>query len=308
MHPIFPKVDDNTRKDFHLSVAKRFEQFHNNILLTQTQLDNGSDRRKSVIKALNAHYWNSTSETEHSKFVGSRGKFTSIGPPRDVDVLFWLPPSVYDRFQARTGNIQSQLLQEVKTVLQKKFYSTAVKGDGPVVKIPFTTFNVELIPAFKLDTGNYWVCFTNDGGSYKTAAYDAEKDAISQSNDSCGGKTRELVRMMKKWQEHCSVPIKSFWIELVAIEFLQTWEHRDKGKVYYDYMVRDFLLFLKNKRFGNVYAPGTYESMYLGDAWYSRADTAHQRAIKACSYETSDVGAAGDEWRKIFGNNMPRIP
>lgn len=291
-----------------MSVANRFEVFHGNIRLTETQRQNGADRRRSVVGALNRHYRGITSETENSMFVGSRGKYTSIRPPRDVDVLYDLPYEVYERFEGRLGNKQSQLLQEVKTVLQNAFLTTtSIKGDGPVVKVPFYTFDVELIPAFKLRDGGYWVCFTNDGGSYKRADYLAEHAAIQGSNNDTNGQTRELIRMMKKWQEHCSVPIKSFLIELIAIEFLSTWEHKGKSRIYHDYMVRDFLSYLKDKRNSFVLVPGTVEIMLLGDAWYSKAVTAHDRSVKACSLEVTDTGAAGDEWRKIFGYDMPRL-
>ena len=252
-----------------MSVLMRFSTFHKNILLTHTQLDKGEGRRKSVVKALNLHYRGSFSETDNSLFIGSRAKHTSIRPTRDeeqnsaswlslakhtrtrltrdVDVLYVMPFEVYARVQSRTGNKQSQLMQEVRGVLQTTFQSADIKGEGPVIKVPFTTFNVELIPAFKLDSGSYWVCFTSDGGFYMTADYDAELDEIKISNDATGGKTCALIRMMKKWQEHCHVPMKSFWIELLVIEFLQTWEYRDKGWMYYDWMVRDFFSYLKEK-------------------------------------------------------------
>ena len=293
-----------------MGVAERFQKFHNNILLTDKQLQDGSDRRQSVVRVLNKHYLGTSSGTDNSLFVGSRGKFTSIGPPRDVDVLYAMPYSVYERFQGRAGNKQSALLQEVKNILQAAYATTSyIKGDGPVVQVPFTSFTVELIPAFKLDSGRYWVCSTKGGGSYETADYIAENNAVKESNDDTKGQTRELVRMMKKWQEYCSVPIKSFWIELVAIEFLRGWEHKGKTRLYHDFMVRDFLAHLKGKRFGFLIAPGTGELMSLGDAWYTKAESAHGRAVKACLLEGSNAGAAGDEWQKIFGAaNMPRIP
>ncbi len=291
-----------------MGVKERFTTFHNNILLTQKQLDDGAARRESVVRALNSHYRGTNSGTNNSMFVGSRGKFTSIRPPRDVDVLYRLPDHVYDRFQQRAGNKQSQLLQEVKNVLQQAFATTSyIKGDGPVVKVPFSTFNVELIPAFKFDDGKYRVCFTSDGGSYQTADYLAEHDKVKTSNDASNGQTRELVRMMKKWQEYCAVPMKSFWIELLAVEFLENWQHKGQNRLYHDFMVRDFLAHLKNKKSSFVLAPGTFEILWLGDAWYSKADSAHGRAVKACNHENADPGAAGDEWRKIFGSDMPRI-
>ena len=178
-----------------MSVSKRFSTFLANIKLTQAQYDAGSARRESVVDVLNSHYWDSNSKTANSKFVGSWGKFTQIRPPRDVDVLFKLPYSVYNRFQNRTGNRQSQLLQEIKGVLATSFPSTAVKGDGPVVKVPFSSYNVELIPAFLLDNDQYYVCMTDNGGYYKTADYDAESETIRDSNQQSNDNTRHLIRM-----------------------------------------------------------------------------------------------------------------
>lgn len=289
-----------------MTVSNRFNTFLNNITLTDTQKAAGAARRGAVVKALNAFYWNSSSETDNSIYIGSWGKLTRIRPPRDVDVLFKLPKSVYDRFQLRSGNKQSQLLQEVKGVLLAKFPNTDIRGDGPVVKIPFSEYNVELAPAFTLQNGRYWVCSTSNGGEYKEADHSAELDLIKRSAEKTNGNTRQLIRMMKRWQGYCGVPIKSFWIELIACEFLEKYEHKDKSSTYYDYMVRDFLKYLEGKRNSNLYAPGTYEQMYIGEAWFSKAQTARLRADKACNLEGTDPAAAGDEWQKIFGTDIPK--
>ena len=107
-------------------------------------------------------------------------------------MLFRLPNSVYERFELRQGNKQSQILQEVKSVLQRAYTTTAIRGDGPVVVVPFTAFNVEVIPAFELTGGQHWVCMTDSGGRYKKAAYSAESDAISVSDRASSGNTRDL--------------------------------------------------------------------------------------------------------------------
>ena len=288
-----------------MGVTKRFSDFLSNITLTDDQLKAGRERRESVIQALNENYYGSKSKTDQSKFIGSWGKFTRVRPPRDVDVLFELPKAAYDRFQQRNGNKQSQLLQEVRSVLGKTFYSTTIKGDGPVVMVDFSTYNVEIVPAFLLTSGQYWICMTDDGGRYKTADYDAEISNIAASNDKTSN-TRDLVRMAKAWQSYCSVPLKSFHLELVAVDFLNQWEHAGKGKEYYDWMMRDFFGYLANRKNSHVYAPGTYEAMYLGESWVSRAETARDRATKACGFETTDALSAGDEWQKIFGTDVPR--
>jgi hypothetical protein len=169
------------------------------------------------------------------------------------------------------------------------------------VVVPFTSFAVELLPAFRLTNGQYWIPVTSDGGKYVTTDPHAELQHIKASNDKTNNNTRDLIRMMKCWQAECGVPLKSFWIELLVVSCLLQWQHAGQSKLYYDWIVRDFLSYLVNQAYGSVYAPGTGERMYLGDAWKSRAVSARDRAIKACEYESQNAFLARPEWQKIFG-------
>jgi hypothetical protein len=238
--------------------------------------------------------------------AGSWGKSTAIRPPRDIDVIFVLPPSVYDRFKQRSGNIQSQILQEVKTVLAATYSTTTIRGDGQVVVVPFASFAVELVPAFLLKNKQYSICDTHDGGKFKTIDADAEIENIKQADSDTKGNARNLIRMLKCWQGYCSVPLKSFCLELLAADFLATWQYRQNSSTYYDWMIRDFLQYLLGKKWSYVYVPGTYESIAVGADWESRAQSAYDRAVKACGYESADQDAlAGAEWQKIFGTDIP---
>ena len=136
---------------------------------------------KTCAGFLNAKYYSFSSGTANSFYVGSWGKGTRTRPPRDVDVLFSMPSDVYERFQRVSGNKQSQLLQEMRTALQASFPRTSIRGDGPVVLIPFQSYAVELLPAFKLNTGQYWIPITSDGGLYKTFDPDAELRNVKES-------------------------------------------------------------------------------------------------------------------------------
>lgn len=289
-----------------MSVNDRFKALLSNITLTDDQRADGAIKHHGVRQCLNKYYWDSTSETANSMLIGSWGKSTRVRPPRDVDVLFQLPHAVYQRFQTRIGNKQSALLQEVKSVLQKTYQTTDMRGDGQVVVVPFTSFRVEVVPAFLLDSGQYWICNTHDGGKYVATDPKRELEKIDESNKKTGNNTRDLVRMMKCWQQECSVPIKSFHIELLAMDFLDQWEYAGKTAVYYDWMVRDFLKYMISKANSYVFAPGTIELMALGSDWKSRAESAHARAVKACQYESDGMPySAGQEWQKIFGSYIP---
>src|SRR6478672_6690387 len=100
-----------------MTVYQRFEQFLLNIRITEEQAADGSTKHSGVRKCLNQHYYGHASESANSMLVGSWGKSTRVRPPRDIDVLFKLPYSVYEQYEKKSGNKQSQLLQEVKNVL-----------------------------------------------------------------------------------------------------------------------------------------------------------------------------------------------
>ena len=288
-------------------VRKRFREFHGNLGLTQPQRDEGADHHHGVRRALNAHYYNSSSESANSFLIGSWGKLTRTRPPRDIDLYFEMPASVYHRFEQHQGNKQSALLQEVKQVLQATYPNTDLRGDGQVVVVGFNRMSVEVVPAFLLDSGQYWICNTHLGGSYETADPKAEIEHISSIHSSNNNNLRPVIMMFKAWQDHCNVPLKSFLIELVTADFLPQCSWRLNDYFYYDWIMRDFFVFLYHKANTNVYVPGTYEQIFLGDSWRSRAETAYRRALKACEYEHDDmIIHAGEEWQKIFGVQIPK--
>lgn len=292
-------------------VTKRFQTFQDNLALTAKQITDGETKYKGVVACLNAAYWGHNSQTLNSFFIGSWAKQTSIRPPRDVDLYFLLPYAVYKRFEAygACANKQSALLQEVKSKLLATYPRSLIKGDGPVVIAGFDSYNVEIVPAFAFDHAerSYYVCNTNNGGSYKKTMPQQEVDAINAADSRNNSNVRRLVRMLKCWQMWCSVPMKSFHLELLAVEFLDQWAYRQQSYFFHDWMCRDFFAWMITKANSFVLAPGTHEIMWLGEGWKSRAESALSRAVKACDYErVNDMANAGDQWQRVFGPEIPK--
>lgn len=294
-----------------IHVTRRFEAFQANVALTPNQIADGETKYKGVVSCLNAAYWGHNSQTLNSFFIGSWAKETRTRPPRDVDLYFLLPIEVYHRFEsyAYGVNKQSALLQDVKSKLLATYPRSVVKGDGPVVIAGFDSYNVEIVPAFVFDNAerSYYVCNTRNGGSYKKTMPLHEVDAVSAADARNNSNVRRLVRMLKCWQAWCSVPIKSFHLELLATSFLDQWAYRLQSYFFHDWMCRDFFAWMITQANSFVMAPGTYEIMWLGEAWKTRAESAHARAVKACEFEReNDMANAGDEWQKIFGFDIPK--
>ena len=306
--PAVAAHDDRWAYRVNTQVGTRFDAFVSRLNITQPQRDEARTRVRGIVRHLNQVYWGIHSDDAHCLIEGSWGKGTQTRPPRDVDLLYVLPHDVYQRFEARQGNKQSQLVQEIRETLGTLHQNTRLRGDGQVVIVDFANAHgVEVLPAFELQNGRYWICITKNGGSYKTIEPIAEIRAIEQSDASSSRTTREFVRMLKRWQRHCNVVdyLKSFQIELIAIDFLATVTYSLNTRCLYDFLITDFFGYLVGKANGWVTISGTHEIVCLGAAWLSRAQTAYDRAVKATSYENAEMpSSARGEWQKLFGTDI----
>ena len=147
-----------------------------------------SCRYKAVTKAFNSMFWESNSETAHSRYVGSYGRGTAI-QSSDLDILLELPPEEYPRFDKTKWNGQSRLLQAVKQSIEKHYSLSDIRADGQVVKIKFSDgMKFELLPAFKEQdcfgdfTGTYAYPDSNMGGYWRSADPITEQQAMSVKN------------------------------------------------------------------------------------------------------------------------------
>jgi hypothetical protein len=289
-------------------VTRRFKRFLANLKLLPDQISDGETKHKGVVDCLNRAYWGRSSEEANRLLVGSWGKGTRVRPPRDIDILFVLPLAVYQRFQQRTGNRQSQLLQEVKDYLLLSYPTTRMRGDGQVVVVAFNSYQIEVVPAFAREGGGYLVCDANEGGQYKWVDPVAEISDLHVRDTVHNGNVLKLVQIFKQWQRHCDVPIKSFHLEAMVKTVLRTSAYGSNDEFWFDWLVRDVFAGMIGWANATFQMPVTGEVIHLGDAWLNKAKSGYARSLKACEYEQSNLNqAAGDAWQKIFGAMIPQL-
>jgi hypothetical protein len=289
-------------------VRQRFQRLLSNLNLTEDQIADGQTKIKGVASTLSRTYWKTSDGLTNTVLIGSWAKQTQVRPPRDIDCHFVLPIDVYYRFEQRQGNKQSQLLQEVRAVLAATYPLTDISGDRHVVVIPFSTYQVEVAPAFHRQGGGYLICDTTGTGRYKHVDPAAEVAALSSEDSRYNGNVRKLTRLLKQWQRACSVPIKSFHIEAAVKGSLAKVSYAGCEEFWFDWLVRDTFAHLINCKNGTFSMSGTSECIGVGEAWVSRAESAYARAVKACEFERANEDyLAGAEWQKIFGTEIPII-
>jgi len=292
-----------------MAVGDWFSTFCGNIKVSNK--DSISRRYKAITRRLNTDFWDTVSDTSHSLYVGSYGRNTAVGGFSDLDMLFRLPYSVYERYNYYNGNGQSALLQEVKRSIERTYATTKIRGDGQVILVPFDDgLTYEVVPAFVNKDDSFTYPDANNGGRWRTTNPKPEIEAIRARNNQCNKNLIWLCRMMRIWKRKWDVPIGGLLIDTLAYQFIENWEYRDKSFVYYDWMCRDFFNFMANQDKTKEYwkAPGSGQYVYGKDLFQWKARRCCNIAIEACKHESADPKrewSAKQSWREIFGTKFP---
>ena len=292
-----------------MGLADWFSTFCSNIQVR----DGGtiSSRYSTITRRLNTDFWNTTSETSHSLYVGSYGRNTATQGFSDLDMIFQLPYSVYQQYNSYSGNGQSALLQAVRRSIQKTYSTTNIGADGQVVQVPFTDgITFEVVPAFVNRDESFTFPNANAGGSWQTTNPKPEIEAIRSRNRECNGNLIPLCRMMRAWKSEWSVPIGGLLIDTLAYQFIIDWEYKDKSYFYYDYMCRDFFRFMADQDRDQEYwrAPGSGQYVYGKGLFQWKATRCYNLSLEAIAHETASPKrewSAKQKWREIFGTSFP---
>lgn len=268
-------------------------------------------RYKAITKRLNTDFWNTTSDTSHSLYVGSYGRNTAIKGFSDLDIVFELPASVYHQYDKYITNGQSALLQAVRSSMQKTYSTSSIGGDGQVVAVSFQDgITFEVVPVFTNTSGSLTFPDSNNGGSWKTTNPKPEIKAIKERNIACNKNLIPLCRMMRVWKNEWSVPIGGLLIDTLAYQFIEKYEYRDKSYLYYDFMCRDFFKWMAEQSSEKAFwrAPGSGQYVYGKGLFQYKATRCYNISLEAIANETATPKkewTAKQKWREIFGTKFP---
>jgi len=291
-------------------VIPNFQGFLNTLeLLPKERIDAEAKADRIARKLFAKYYPNFPFDARCSAIVGSYGKGTAARPKTDVDMIFVVPAGEFQRINNLFSR-QSALLQEIKNELLDRWPNTDIRGDGPVVKVPFDSYEFEVCPVFRFeDNGNLFITpHTKNGGRWGHNNPAEEISDLRIADQASLGKATHLIKMLKAWKREGSVDIRSICLEVSAVVFIKQWQFRLQPTLYYhDWMVRDFFEFILHYQAPGAWAKpaGIDEQIQLGDKWQSKALAAYTNAIRACEFEKADdLLNASERWVKIFGNQF----
>lgn len=188
-------------------------------------------------------------------------------------------------------------------------YKSATVADGQIVSISFTdgvTFEIVLV--FRNSDGSYTYADSNGGGSWKLCKPKHEIDTFAARNADCNYNLVELGRMARAWRDFNNVPMSGMLIDTLVYQFIDTWPHRDKSYLYYDWLTRDFFNFLAGQSATQAYwiAPGSGSFVWRKGNFEYKARQAELRAIEAIKHlEKDEHWSAKQKFREIYGYSFP---
>ncbi|MCX7293325.1 nucleotidyltransferase [Janthinobacterium sp.] len=284
--------------------APLFEQFRANLVVRNAS--DISTAYSSITTRLNKDFWGLESNVYHRRQVGSYGRGTAIHGISDLDMVFELPWSTYERYRDYQGNGPSQLLQAVRNSLKTLYPNTEIKGDGQVVVIEFKKFVVEVLPAFwdeKCD--GYRFGDTHDGGTWKVCKPIKEIAAVNNRNDDTNRNLKHACKMIRAWKNQHGVNMGGLLVDSLVYNFFGQTDDYD-AVTYKSYAKLFVSLFtylggLDHQEYWA--APGSGQRVHSSGKFQKKAKKAAAKCQEALDADTDKK--AIKLYREVFGRSFP---
>ncbi len=284
-------------------VSDAFTNLKSALEITLTEQQLASSRREAIYDHLYAR-WGITT----AFLTGSYDRHTKTKKLKDVDIFAVIDP---DGDQAGLRQrAPSAVLGDLRTALDQK-YPGRVTIDVLACVISFGTEEImsfEVVPAFDRAGGGYEIPDIATGNWIST---DPSKhaEATSAKNAACDEKWVPFVKMIKGINREAGEPIDpSFLIEVMALDLVREpfGRYQDEVATFCasaaDQVVNDW-------PDPAGLGPAVNRSMTAWDRQEAAQRFRSWQRTAEAAIDLEDAGsehAAGEKWRELFGNRMPR--
>lgn len=283
-----------------MGIGEKFKQFLANIKVendAQIELRYGE-----ITAALNQEFRDSDSKTANNLQVGSYGRWTAINGISDLDMLYIVPASQWDKYQ---DGGQAALLKRTKDAISARYPRTEIYVDRLVVRVLYTDFHVEVQPVFEQADKSFKYPDTYGGGKWKITKPREEISAMTEFMVQKNKNLRRLCKMARAWKNKHGVGMGGLLIDTLSHNFLRDTDYYDdKSYLYYDFMSRDFFKYLSELPRQDYYAAlGSGQRVRVKSYFQRPAKKAYELALKAIEAAGKDNESV--KWQKIYGRDFP---
>lgn len=194
-----------------LEANDRLPEYVGTLVPSEMDRQTVRSRKQAITDALKSEDVDVLSVSEAGSFAHGTGVRGHV----DVDLMVWT------RLAQKT-TLPSSTLTTFKAALMRHWAITAATVSNPVVAVSFGSEPVfEVAPAFFSRKSGDDVVFEIGGRSdrWVESAPSVHKRYVNEQNDRLSKKLKGLIRLLKMWKYHNSVPVSSFYLEMRAAKY-----------------------------------------------------------------------------------------
>ena len=202
-----------------ITLDEAFAKFKSRLELTQTEQDDASSRQKRVREVLRDNF-----SIDRDFLSGSYGRRTKTKPLKDVDIFCVLGEDEGHYLDEPSRNV----LEAFRKALAKE-YGEKVSTGRRSVKVGFglnetqaegKIMSIDVVPAFS-DGKAYKIPDPQTAADWTRTDPEIHAEEATAANKAFGGEWVPMVKMLKKWNNVQSKPIKpSYLVEVMCLDLL----------------------------------------------------------------------------------------
>jgi hypothetical protein len=196
-----------------LTVLQAFQQFLENLELTESERSEASRQQKVLRDNLNKHLDGITRDI----LSGSYSRATAIRPLNDIDLFVILNKQVHT--DVTTAMPPEQCLKKFQKALASAYPNkNAAEIQGRSVHIDFigTGIGYDVVPALEMTGGDYMIP-DRDRKTWIRTNPEKHRQACIAANERAGGKLNRLIKAAKQWKNRHNIRLlRSFHVEVMA--------------------------------------------------------------------------------------------
>lgn len=297
----------------NLTIDQSFQKFLTNLNPTDKQLQRIQTTRGTIDSVLSNDtriYLNTQKQT--SFLTGSYSRNTIIRPIDDIDLYVRVHYSKHAE-----GQSPRSILLLMASALRKRYPSnTKVNVDAPCIVVRFLDYKFEIVPTVGYNDDPDLYNIPAPGSKEWMQCYPNVPDKWpSSSNHANDRMFIPLVKILKQWNRHNKVGLKSFHLELLTEKVFGAVTEIDsypQGILDWMYCVRDWIW---DNNYPFILEPGknhTYVDEYLYEKPFklrvvrNKFDAGLKKAERAWNfYCRGRYPAAKRMWNEMFGSKFP---
>jgi len=285
-----------------------FQQYATNLNLTDRQETIVSNCKNNMVDKLGSAL--TLHPDQKALVIGSwdRSTITRYLSEADVDVMVILHYGENKGWDSPDGTVKT--LTRFKAILDAAYPKTPCGVDRNCVTMKLSQFRLDVVPAFKWDTGDYRIPDTYERRWIRSNPI-AFASNVTAINRNMNGTFVPLIKMIKGWNRQAGWPIRSFHLECLLSRYFATFT-QSYG---FDILTLVFLEALPGLLVAACYDPITGERVdsYLDNnaivtmrsTAIAKAGAAAKKVRQAFDFQNFYPSTSIPIWKDVFGEFFP---